>query len=249
MRYFVYFSYNGTNYHGSQSQPNAITVQQVMEKAFSLLLKDNITLTFAGRTDAGVHAEMMVAHFDYQSTFDATNLVNRLNKFLPQDIAIQLICPVIPTAHARYDAVSRRYEYRCTINKTPFYNQLSTIIPADIDVDAMNQAAQLLLRTNDFASFCKLHTDVKTTICKVVRAQWIQKDNMLVFEIEADRFLRNMVRAIVGTILDVGRHKLTLQQFQDIILACHRTAAGQSAPAQALFLVNIDYPKSLFINE
>lgn len=249
MRYFVFFSYNGTNYHGSQSQPNALSVQQVMEQSFSLLLKENIALTFAGRTDAGVHAEMMVAHFDCETGFDAPTIVNRLNKFLPQDIAISAIRSVIPTAHARFDAVSRKYEYRCTTRKNPFYNQLTAYIPTDIDVEAMNEAAQLLLSTTDFASFCKLHTDVKTTLCKVKTAHWTKSGDMLIFHIEADRFLRNMVRAIVGTLLEVGRGKLTLQQFQDIILAHHRTAAGQSAPAQALFLVNIDYPKTLFISE
>lgn len=248
MRYFLYFSYRGTAYHGWQRQPNGISVQQVMEEAMSLIMSEDISLTAAGRTDAGVHATTMVAHFDVRNTIaDNTALVCRLNRYLPKDIAISKLVPVTENAHARFDATERTYEYRCTFRKNPFLQGLVTPIPADLDFNLMNEAAQVLLHTGDFASFCKLHTDVKTTICDVRRAEWRVDADGAVFTITADRFLRNMVRAVVGTLLQVGRHLLTVNDFEAIILRHHRTAAGQSAPADGLFLTDIQYPASLFI--
>lgn len=240
MRYFITFSYDGTDFHGSQRQPNGITVQEVMEDAFQVLLQQNIVLTFAGRTDAGVHAEMMVAHFDAESLPD--NFLSRLNNYLPASIAIQDIVPVREDAHARFDAISRRYEYRVTSSKDVFSHNYTAKVPSDLDYDRMNEAAKLLLGQKDFASFCKVHTDVKTTICNVTKAEWENG----IFTIEADRFLRNMVRAVVGTLFEVGKNKMSIQQFEDVISKHHRTAAGQSAPAQGLFLVNITYPQSIF---
>lgn len=247
MRYFLYFSYCGTNYHGWQRQPNGISVQQVMEEAMSLLMSESISLTAAGRTDAGVHARLMVAHFDTaKPILDTQQLVSRLNNYLPKDIALSRIVQVNTDAHARFDAISRTYEYHCVFRKDPFCQGLATRIPANLDFALMNEAAQVLLQTADFASFCKLHTDVKTTICHVTHAEWTTTENGAVFTITADRFLRNMVRAIVGTLFEVGRHRLTVSQFSQIISKQHRTAAGQSAPADGLFLTDIVYPEQIF---
>lgn len=247
MRYFIYFSYRGTAYHGWQRQPNGISVQQVMEEAMSLIFAEPIALTAAGRTDAGVHAQLMVAHFDTLKMVDKLEgIVGRLNSYFPPDIAVEKIVPVQPDAHARFDATERTYEYRCVCRKDAFLNGLRTRIPTNLDFDMMNEAAQALLRTKDFASFCKLHTDVKTTLCDVRHAGWTYDEHGAVFTITADRFLRNMVRAVVGTLLEVGKHKLTISQFEDIINAKHRTAAGQSAPAEGLYLTKITYPPTIF---
>ncbi|MBR1808382.1 MAG: tRNA pseudouridine(38-40) synthase TruA [Paludibacteraceae bacterium] len=247
MRYFLYFSYCGTSYHGWQRQPNGISVQQVMEEAMSLLMSEKTSLTAAGRTDAGVHAKLMVAHFDTARPVpDISQLISRLNNYLPKDIAVQRIVPVADDAHARFDALSRTYEYHCTFCKDPFRQGLATRIPANLDFALMNEAAQVLLRASDFASFCKLHTDVKTTICHVTHAEWTLTAEGAVFTITADRFLRNMVRAVVGTLFEVGRHRLTVSQFEEVISRQHRTAAGQSVPADGLFLTNIVYPEHIF---
>lgn len=246
MRYFIYFSYRGTAYHGWQRQPNGVSVQQVMEEAMSLILSETIALTAAGRTDAGVHAQLMVAHFDCKPIEKPESIVGRLNSYFPADIAVEKIIPVQPEAHARFDAIERTYEYRCVFRKDAFLHGLRTRIPADIDLEAMNEAAKVLLRTKDFASFCKLHTDVKTTFCDVRHAEWAYDEYGAVFTITADRFLRNMVRAVVGTLFEVGKHKLTISQFENVINAKHRTAAGQSAPAEGLFLTDIVYPPTIF---
>lgn len=269
MRYFIRFSYDGSDFHGSQRQPNGITVQEVLEDAMTILLQQPISLTFAGRTDAGVHAECMYAHFDIEQAINTENIVSRLNNFLPASIAIQEILHVQDNAHARFDAISRRYEYRVYCNKNPFIQKYATRIPADMDFDAMNEAAKLLLGKQDFASFCKVHTDVKTTICNVTKAEWrksnecqtndeqivgecrssvgrVSADYRWTFEIEADRFLRNMVRAVVGTLFDIGKGKQTKEDLKNIINLQKRTAAGQSAPAEGLFLVEICYNPSIF---
>lgn len=251
MRYFVRFSYCGTAYHGSQTQPNGITVQEVMEKAFSTILRCPVALTFAGRTDAGVHAEMMFAHFDFQneseplSAAQRNNLVLRLNSLLPADIAVREIFSVRPDAHARFDALSRTYEYRVCDYKNPFLPNLLTRVASGLDYNLMNVAAAHLLGTRDFASFCRVHTDVKTTICNVTHAQWTDRGDMQVFTITADRFLRNMVRAVVGTLFEVGRGHINPDRFSDIIATHNRCAAGQSAPAEGLYLVNITYPDDI----
>ena len=238
MRYFVEFAYNGSGFHGSQRQPNALTVQEVMEDAFSMVLREPVALTFAGRTDAGVHAEQMFAHLDI--TVSVERLVfsaERLNSLLPPSIVIRQIFPVADDMHARFSAVERTYEYRITTQKDPFRpNQVTRVAPG-LDFEAMNRAARLLLGTHDFASFCKVHTDVKTTICTVTRAEWGNN----VFTITADRFLRNMVRAVVGTLFEVGRGKMSIDEFQNVIDCRNRCAAGQSVPAEGLFLTKVSY--------
>ncbi|MBR1928504.1 MAG: tRNA pseudouridine(38-40) synthase TruA [Paludibacteraceae bacterium] len=252
MRYFVYFSYRGTSYHGWQRQQNAMTVQEVMEHCMSNVLRVPITLVGAGRTDAGVHASQMVAHFDMPDDSspipkDNILLVGKLNSYLPQDIAIQQIIPVKSDAHARFSALSRTYHYYVIMSKSPFYRMLATHISYPLDFNKMNQAAKLLLETSDFASFCKLHTDVKTTICKVTKAEWTQVDESIwMFSIKSDRFLRDMVRAIVGTLFEVGTGKLTIDDFQRIIDAHDRCAARGSAPAVGLYLSKVEYPNDIF---
>ena len=246
MRYFVQFTYLGTDFHGSQTQPNAVTVQETMEKAFSTILRMPIALTFAGRTDAGVHAECMVAHFDSEQALP-TNLVGRLNSLLPASIAIDNIREVEPDAHARFDATERTYYYRITTRKDPFTSQQRTRVAKGLDFAAMNQVALCLLGKQDFASFCRVHTDVKTTICDVKEARWvIENEQEAYFVITADRFLRNMVRAVVGTLFEVGRGRMSEQQLVDIIAAKDRCKAGHSAPAEGLSLVHIEYPKTIY---
>ena len=242
MRYFVHFAYNGTDFHGSQSQPNAVTLQETMEKAFSTILRAPVALTFAGRTDAGVHAEYMVAHFDFTEALP-DNLVGRLNNLLPASIAVSGIKQVPDDAHARFDATERTYYYRITTRKDPFTYPFRTRVERILDFAAMNNAAKLLLGRQDFASFCRVHTDVKTTICDVREARWVvENEYEAYFVISADRFLRNMVRAVVGTLFDIGRGKMTEQQLADIIAAKNRCSAGHSAPAEGLSLVRICYP-------
>ena len=248
MRYFVTFSYDGSPFHGWQRQPNARSVQQVMEEAFSLILSEPVELTAAGRTDAGVHARMMVAHFDLHadkilSEEESSRLVARLNSYLDAAIAIRTIVPVKKDAHARFDAMSRTYHYHVIDHKDPFLNGYAMRLQPGLDYEKMNEAAALLHDTDDFASFCKVHTDVKTTLCKVTEAKWVKatEEGHYVFIITADRFLRNMVRAVVGTLLDVGRGKMTIAQFGQVITQKHRTAAGESVPAAGLFLEKIEY--------
>ena len=238
MRYFIEFAYKGTDYHGSQIQPNGVTVQSVLQDAFSTILRQPVTLTVAGRTDAGVHAAQMFAHVDLDVSPPA---VERLNRLLPADIAVHRIFPVSDDMHARFSAVSRTYEYRITMRKDPFARDMRTHVPFTLDYAAMNEAAKLLLGTHDFASFCKVHTDVKTTICTVTEAYWKAESDEAVFTIMADRFLRNMVRAVVGTLFEVGRHKLTVSQFGEVIATCSRQSAGQSAPPEGLFLTAVRY--------
>ena len=246
MRYFVSFAYNGTNYHGSQSQPNGLTVQSVMEEAFATILRTPVPLTFAGRTDAGVHAEHMVAHFDAEQPIPA-NLAPRLNNLLPPDIAIHDIRSVINDAHARFDALTRTYHYRITTRKDPFSAQTRTRVGAVLDINRLNQATSCLLGTQDFSSFCRAHTDAKTTICTVTDAQWVvENEYESYFTITANRFLRNMVRAIVGTLFEVGRGKMTIDQFAEVIAAHDRCQAGHSAPAEGLSLVQITYPEMIY---
>lgn len=251
MRYFLRFAYDGTAFHGSQRQPNGVTVQETMEQALAMIFREPIPLTFAGRTDAGVHAREMYAHFDIGEEAmrrEAERLVFRLNGILPDSIAIFDIYPVTDDAHARFSAVRRTYEYHIVDHKDPFLCQQATRVRPGLDFDAMNEAAQLLIGKQDFASFCRTNTDVKTTICDLTHAEWKQLGNgHAVFTIAADRFLRNMVRAVVGTLFEVGRGKMTKEQFAEVITQHNRCAAGDSAPAEGLFLVQIDYPQELFL--
>ena len=247
-RYFIYFSYDGAAYHGWQVQPNAITVQQVLEEALAKLVRQPVPLVGAGRTDAGVNAACMVAHGDFPCELDCAQLVYKLNKILPPDIAVSDVRRVKDDAHARFDALSRRYNYRVVTAKSPFARRYACRVLPGVDFEAMNRAAEILYEYTDFTSFSKLHTDVKTNNCKVTFARWCQvSDNEWVFEIEADRFLRNMVRAIVGTLLLVGRGKLTLDGFRAVIENKERGEAGDSAMGEALFLVDVKYPDDIFL--
>lgn len=245
-RYFLQISYKGTNYHGWQVQPNAVSVQEVMEKTLSTLLREEITVVGAGRTDTGVHATYFILHFDSENEkIDSNKFVYKLNGFLPDDIAVQKLWKVKPNAHARFDAYSRTYNYFISTEKDPFNTDTSYVYTAKLNVDKMNEAANILFEYEDFTSFSRLHTDVKTNNCKIFQAEWRKKESQLIFVIKADRFLRNMVRAIVGTLLEVGKGKLTIPEFRNIIEAKDRGAAGASAPAHGLFLVNIEYPGNL----
>ena len=248
MRYFVTFAYRGTDFHGSQSQPNGNTVQAEMEKAFSTILREPVALTFAGRTDAGVHAEKMVAHFEYDNPLPA-KLDGRLNSLLPNSIAVHHIQRVIDTAHARFDAVERTYYYRITTRKDPFLYLNHTRVAEGLDFEAMNRAAEHMAGEQDFASFCRTHTDVKTTICNVKKAEWVRvSETEAYFVITSNRFLRNMVRAVVGTLFEVGRGKMTEKQFAEVIASHDRCHAGHSAPAEGLSLVEIIYPQKIYIS-
>lgn len=247
-RYFIYLSYDGSNYHGWQIQPNAATVQETLEKALTLLMRQPVEITGAGRTDTGVNASTMVAHADFPGEIDCKQTVYRLNRMLPPDIAIHSIKAVTETAHARFDALSRRYRYHISTAKNPFTRRYSCRVTGELDFEAMNSAAATLPEYTDFTSFSKLHTDTKTNNCKVTKAQWVQTSaSEWYFEIEADRFLRNMVRAIVGTLLMVGRGKISVEGFREIIEKKQRSEAGDSALAQALFLEEVKYPENIFL--
>ena len=247
-RYFITLSYSGKNYCGWQIQPNAISVQQTLQEAMSTLMRKKIDIVGAGRTDSGVHAREMIAHFDWEeSDFDTNELCMKLNRFLPKDISIHSIKEVSADAHARFSAVSRTYSYCITQIKDPFLHDLKCRIYFDPDIKMMNQLCEILKETDDFTSFSKLHTDVKTNICNVKYAQWDSIGGDFVFTIQADRFLRNMVRSIVGTLLQAGRGRLGEAEFRQIIQAKNRCAAGESAPAHALFLEKVEYSQDIWI--
>ncbi|MAP55380.1 tRNA pseudouridine(38-40) synthase TruA [Altibacter sp.] len=248
MRYFIEISYNGKNYHGWQVQPDAISVQEVLEKSLSTLLRKEIKVTGAGRTDTGVHAKQMFAHFDTEALEDASVLQFRLNSLLPKDISVKHILEVKEEAHARFDAIEREYIYVINLEKDPFSTDLAYLIHQKPSVVLMNQAAKILLDYTNFQCFSRSRTDVKTYHCKVSKAFWKEENRQLVFTIVADRFLRNMVRAIVGTLLEVGFEKITLDDFHTILKSKDRTKAGASAPAHGLFLTRVQYPKRIFVN-
>lgn len=249
MRYFIEVAYNGKNYFGWQRQPNQISVQQVLEESLSTLLRGEIKLTGAGRTDTGVHAKQLMAHFDFDVIENKENLIFRMNSFLPQDIAIKNLFEVQSDAHARFDALERKYEYIIGIGKDPFSQGFAFRVNNKPDIDLMNRAAEMLLHHKNFQCFSRSKTDVKTYNCKVKEAHWRERGDKLVFTIVADRFLRNMVRAIVGTLLDVGYGKKTLEDFEHILISRSREEAGASAPAHALYLAKIVYPKSIFLKD
>lgn len=248
-RYFIFISYKGTSYHGWQIQPNAVTIQMILEEALSVVLNEKISAIGAGRTDAGVHALYFCAHFESISPdlLTVKNLIFRLNQYLPEDISVGSLKKVIPDANARYSAISRTYKYYISRIKDPFFNNSSWYLHGNIDIETMNQACDLLSRQVDFTSFSRLHSGVKSNICKIYKCSWKESDNRLVFTIKADRFLRNMVRAIVGTIVEIGFGKMDLKEFEEIINAKDRCKAGKSAPAKGLFLVDIEYPEEIFI--
>ena len=242
MRYFIEFAYKGTHYHGWQYQPNAISVQETLNKVFSTLLQETIEIVGAGRTDAGVHASQMYGHFDTNKTLDLVKLKQRANAFLPKDISIFRILPVHEEAHARFDATARTYHYFITTRKDVFATETAWYNHHSLDVAAMNDAAKILLEYIDFECFSKTHTDVHTFNCKITEAFWQQEGHLLKFTITADRFLRNMVRAIVGTLVDIGTHKITKEDLVRIIESKDRKKAGFSVPAQGLFLCSVKYP-------
>jgi tRNA pseudouridine38-40 synthase len=248
-RYFIFISYRGTSYHGWQIQPNSDTVQKTLDEALSVVLNEKISTIGAGRTDAGVHAIFFCAHFDSDSPdlLTISNLVFRLNQYLPLDISVNSIKKVVPDANARYSAISRTYKYYISRTKDPFSDNSSWYLHGKMDITAMNDACRILFRHSDFTSFSRLHSGAKSNICKIYNAGWEESDNRLVFTIKADRFLRNMVRAIVGTSVEIGFVKMDLKEFEDIILAKDRCRAGKSAPAKGLFLVDIEYPEEIFI--
>lgn len=248
MRYFLKLSYLGAPFHGWQSQPNAVSVQQTIEEALATVLRSPVPITGAGRTDTGVNARVMFAHFDTTEPIaDSRRLIQGLNRLCGPAIALQDLIPVHDDAHARFDATARTYKYFVTFDKSPFLAPQSWYSPSPLDVDAMNTGAEILLHTDDFTSFAKLHSDTKTNICRVSEARWDTWTNDygtpgIVFTITADRFLRNMVRAVVGTLVDMGRGKLSTDGLRDIIDRRDRCSAGTSMPPQALFLWDVRYP-------
>ncbi len=246
-RYFIELAYNGTNFHGWQIQPNAGSVQQCLEKALSAITREKIAVTGAGRTDTGVHASYYIAHFDSEKqNLDSRDFMYKLNSFLGDDIVIFNVAKVSPEAHARFDAISRTYQYHLNLLKDPFLLETSWHFFRPLNLEQMNAACQILFEYTDFTSFSKLHTDVKTNNCKIYLAQWEQNDNHIVFTVKADRFLRNMVRALVGTLIEVGLGKLDLAGFRQVIEKKNRGAAGISVPAHGLFLTDIEYPETVF---
>ncbi|WP_299531573.1 tRNA pseudouridine(38-40) synthase TruA [Ulvibacterium sp.] len=245
MRYFVQFSYFGKAYHGWQNQPNAVSVQQILEEAFYTILRHPIELIGAGRTDAGVHALQMFAHFDTKPIADTLQLTHRLNAYLPSDVAIQRIFEVPLDAHARFDALSRTYTYWVVQEKNPFYMDTAYYVRHPLVIETMNEAANLLLSHHDFECFSKSNTDVKTYLCTVKEAYWQHENNKLIFTITANRFLRNMVRAIVGTLLEVGTERWTVDDVNTILKSGDRQKAGPSVPAKGLYLTTIGYPNTI----
>lgn len=245
MRYFVQFSYHGKRYHGWQIQPNAVTVQEVLQDALGLILKEPVHLTAAGRTDAGVHARAMFAHFDLIGELEAESLLYRLNAFLPEDIAVHHIFEVPVEAHARFDALERTYEYWVTRSKDPFLSDAAHYVKYPLNMDKMNEAATKLVGYKDFECFSKSNTDVKTFMCDIRTAIWNREGDKLVFTITADRFLRNMVRAIVGTLIDTGMGKSVPTDMPLILESRDRSKAGVSVPAKGLYLTAIKYPENI----
>ncbi len=240
-------SYNGSAYHGWQIQPNAVTVQETIQDALSKLLNTNISITGAGRTDTGVHAFQMFAHFDVDETLDTENLTFKLNSFLPKDIAIQSIFQVNADAHSRFHAIKRSYDYKISLKKNVFLFDYTHYVHQKLDVDKMNEAAYILLEYTNFQCFSKSNTDVKTYNCKIEQAQWKQEGNLLIFTICADRFLRNMVRAIVGTLLNIGLSKIAVSDMHKILASKDRSKAGFSVPSKGLYLTEVLYPDNIKI--
>ena len=239
-RFFIHFCYDGTNYHGWQIQPNGNSVQEELQNALSKVLRCAVSVVGAGRTDAGVHARKMVAHFEFDGVPDCQQLAYRLNRILPRDISVFGIEPVAADMHARFSATKRTYHYYIHTRKNPFLRNYSCELHYPLDFEAMNEAAAHLLEVSDFGSFCKTHTDVKTTLCDVTEAVWVKDScGSWHFRISANRFMRNMVRAVVGTLIE--RHRVTLDEFDRIVSQGSRSSAGESMPAHALFLEDVEY--------
>jgi tRNA pseudouridine38-40 synthase len=248
MRYFFEITYDGSYYSGWQNQINAVGVQQVVEESLSQLLREKATIVGSGRTDAGVHCRQQFFHLDTEKKIDPAELLIRLNSFLPKDIAINSIRPVQLTAHARYDARERSYQYLITTKKNPLLTGHAFYFFKEVDVPLMNEAAALLLGEHDFASFSKVKTDVNHFRCTIKKATWIRKGDLLIFQITANRFLRGMVRAVVGTLLDVGSKKISIRDFQAIVKSKDRKKAGMNVPSEGLYLTKVKYPASVFLS-
>ncbi len=246
MRYFIQLSYNGTDFCGWQIQPNGPSIQQEVNAALRTLLRQDIYVVGAGRTDTGVHAKQLFAHFDVPAAVDEVDLAFRLNRFLPNAIAVQRVFAVADDAHARFSATSRSYQYFITQQKDPFLHDWAWFLAPKLDVAAMNSCARLLLGEHDFTSFSKSNTQTKTNICNVTQAFWEEQNGLLIFNISANRFLRNMVRAIVGTLVEVGLNKLDEAAFMQLVAGKNRSLAGTSAPAKALYLTQVLYPESIY---
>jgi tRNA pseudouridine38-40 synthase len=247
MRFFFEIAYNGKNYNGWQSQNNAIGVQAVVEEALSKLLRDKIKIVGSGRTDTGVHCEQQFFHSDIEKQFEVDQLLLRLNSFLPKDIVISTIRKVKPTASARYDAIERTYRYEVTRKKNPFLEGLAWHYFKTADIQTMNRAAALLVGEHDFECFSKVKTDVNHFLCEIKKAEWKEEGQRLYFTITANRFLRGMVRAIVGTLLDTGTGKISLKDFQVILQSRDRKQAGANVPSHGLYLMKVKYPSGIFI--
>lgn len=249
VRYFIELAYNGKAYNGWQIQPNAPSVQQTFQEALSTILRQRVEVVGAGRTDTGVHASYYVAHFDLPEPVPGAleRFCYHLNALLPHDIAVSALRQVRADAHARFDAQEREYKYYISSTKNPFCRDTTSQLTWPLDMERMNVAAARLLVHDDFTSFSKLHSNNKTNVCDVRSAWWEQRDDLLVFTISADRFLRNMVRAVVGTLLEVGRGKMTSDEFEGVILGRDRALAGGSAPPQGLFLTRVNYPEDIYL--
>jgi tRNA pseudouridine38-40 synthase len=251
IRYFLEVAYKGTNYSGFQVQENAITVQSEIERAMEIFFRSKLKLTGSSRTDAGVHSLQNFFHFDVEQIIDLKGIYN-INAILPDDIVVKSIRKIDPRAggefpHARFDAISRRYKYYILKQKDPFRKETAYYYPYTLDFEQLQRAAGVVLENTDFTSFSKRNTQVKTFSCSIMESQWRMEEESLVYHVRANRFLRGMVRALVGTMLQVGRQKISVLQFQDIISAKDCSQADFSAPAQGLFLVAVEYPEDLFL--
>jgi tRNA pseudouridine38-40 synthase len=247
LRYFFYISYKGTNYHGWQVQPNALTIQEEVDKALKVLYGEPVETIGSGRTDTGVHAKMQVFHVDLPEKYSFKELLHKLNGLLPHDIVVNRIRPVVETAHARFSATERGYEYHMNFKKTPFGKDEAYFLPNNPDPELINQGCELLLGEHDFTSFSRVKTDVNNFRCTIYRAEWNQSTEQAVFHVMANRFLRGMVRAMVGTLLDLGFGKMNLADYKAVLEAKNRSAAGQSVPPQGLYLCHVRYPEEIFI--
>ncbi|MDX5435973.1 MAG: tRNA pseudouridine(38-40) synthase TruA [Pontibacter sp.] len=247
MRYFLEIAYDGGRFHGWQVQPNALSVQEVLEDSLSKILREPISSTGSGRTDTGVHASQQFVHFDTAQQLDPQHVVYRLNRLLPDDIAARSLYLVTDEAHARYDAFARTYHYHISFTKKPFKRHYAWYHSKPLDVDKMNEAAAILLKYEDFTTFSKVKGDTKHYRCNMYEAVWQQQGEELVFTIRANRFLRGMVRLVVGALADVGRGKLTIQAFEQIIASQNRSKASGAAPAEGLYLAKVEYPEHIFI--
>lgn len=247
MRYFIDLAYDGSNFHGWQKQPNASSVQEELESALAIAFQDNIMVVGAGRTDAGVHAKQLLVHFDTKKSFNSEKTKFKLNTLLPDQISVQHIYPVKEDAHARFHAIAREYKYVVTNKKNPFQLAYSYYVKRELDIYKMNEAAKILLDYTDFECFSKSRTDVYTYNCNISYAKWEKEKEMLVFTIKADRFLRNMVRAIVGTLIEIGLGKIPIEEMHQIIKSKNRGRAGKSVDAKGLFLTKVEYPTTILI--